>query len=291
MSMGNKYLEHFIFISHKIYPQKLKEGSLAELEADVIGFCEKNRFAHYFAYAYSHVSSTKILRKLLDEYSEYLKNRAHNLEVLHKVLPSRDFAVIKTFSSYPHMTHDIDIVIRPSNKLEYFHETLQAILGDDNRVDFHTKVSWTRSQEVSDEFFWKHVVSRKIGNIYIIIPDTLLDALIRIAHIPFEQGCIRYGELLHLFRQLKRLDSTLLESEAKRCGWVKTYQRMMELLNTLHEDMFGLSISGDVVSKAQRNIVFPVRVPLALLAGAIIEKRAWGKLWGARYILKDRMGL
>lgn len=289
--MGANYLNHFVSISNTLYPQKLNISSLAGLEADVIGFCQNNRFAHYFALSFTNTVSNTVLRKLRDEYSEYLKNRENNLEALHKALPSRDWAVIKTFSSYPHLTHDIDIVIRPCNKLELFHETLQSILGEDNCVDLHTRVSWTRSQEVSDDFFWKHVVSKKFGEIYIYMPNTILDVLIRIAHIPFEQGCIRFGELLHLFRQLRKIDSTLLKNEANICGWGKTYTRMMELFNTLHEDIFGMSISGRVVSKELRSVVFPVRVPFALLAGAIVEKRAWGKLWGARYILKDRMGL
>lgn len=101
------------------------------------------------------------------------------------------------------------------------------------------------------------------------------------AHLPFEQAEIRLGELLHIFKQSKKVHWEILEKEAVLNGWGSTFRRTKALFNSLHERLF----------KKTDYIHFPYRVSFVSLAQAVIEKKAWNKIWGARYVIKDRLGL
>lgn len=259
--MKRHYLNHVLTVCKKIYPLSFRIDVIPQLANDPDQFVRKNR-----------------LEPGKQEYEKFIVLVKRNIANLEKYVPKDSFALIKTFSSYPHVTHDIDVVVKKTN-LGTLKHTLDERLGAENIIDLHDHVSWTDSPEVSTDFFWNHLAIHKMG---CLVPDETLDALIRIAHIPFETGMIRFGELLHIYRQLKLADPDVLEKEAARCGWPKTFHRMTRVLSQLHEVLF---------TTGSTSVHFPYRVSLSVLAGAVLEKHAWKKLWGARYILKERLGL
>jgi len=72
-------------------------------------------------------------------------------------------------------------------------------------------------------------------------------------------------------------------------GWPRTFRRTVRILAALHESLFNARLHGADASPLKGSIHFPYRIPYLVLAGAVLEKRAWNKLWGARYVLKDRL--
>jgi len=147
------------------------------------------------------------------------------------------------------------------------------------KTDVNNRISWTEDEEISREFVWKNVEEYDFHGIKILVPNPDLDVLIRLAHLPFEQAEIRLGELLHIYRQAKTVNWERLQKEAERNHWLKTFERVRLLLNKLHDGMFN----------KQRPIRFPYRLSFFLLVQAIIEKKAWRKIWGARYVIKNRL--
>lgn len=264
--MNKLYENRLLALCKKIYPSTLRTDA-------IVGFSNDTRL---FA-----------IRNRMEQGKEILKKHRNlieiNVKALKKYVPFNKFVVIKTFSLYPHTTHDIDVVFKSNTNLVKLKQGLDRALSKKNIIDLHEHISWTDSQEISDDFFWSHLESYRFGTTKILVPDTTLDALIRIAHIPFETGSIRFGELLHIYKQLQNADREILRVEAVRCGWPRTFHRMLLALDQIHMILFGKSMS--------RPIVFPYRIPVSILAGAVIEKRAWKKLWGARHILRERLGL
>ena len=137
----NKHKE-LIEATHKIYPLKLSVDSLA-LPSDVNIFARSNRFEEALRASPSQT------------YRDYERTVVKNLRMLSRILGKRRWVVIKTFSSYPHVTHDIDVLIEPPVNIENIAMKLDQSLGKDNLCDLHEHVSWTDTHEVSDEFFWK----------------------------------------------------------------------------------------------------------------------------------------
>ncbi len=94
---------------------------------------------------------------------------------------------------------------------------------------------------------------------------------------------------MHIFNQASLFEWAILEQEAKLMGWSKTFERMTDLLEHLHKNLFGFPFKSSYVREIQSTtgISFPYRLKISVLAKAVVEKRAWKKIYGGRFILKD----
>jgi len=242
-------------VCYSIYPKKIT-ALLVKRDTDFPTFLKKNRL------------------EKTNKYDRYKKNLIKSLKLLKKILGKEPFTVIKTISSYPHITSDLDVVVKNKILLEKLKKINFPI-----KTDINNRVSWTNGEEISRDFIWNNIQNYDFHGVKVLVPNTNLDVLIRMAHLPFEQAEIRLGELLHLFKQFKNINWRLLENEAKINGWPKTFKRVKKLLNQLHYSLFN----------STKSINFPYRLSWLLLIQSVIEKKAWKKIWGARYIIKDRL--
>lgn len=215
------------------------------------------------------------------DYLLYVNNVKRSLKIVKQCLGREPFIVIKTFSSYPHITSDVDIVVK--NKTIAYEVTRKVSqLHLPIAIDINATVSWTPTDEISTDFIWNNVRYSTFQGEKYLCPNPDLDLLIRIGHIPFELAEIRLGELLHIFNQMKGSNLMKLSEEAKKMGWEKTYKYMVDLLNNLHKHLF--LPHGSFIR-------FPYKMSYWSLFQAMVEKKAWYKIWGARYILIDRLNL
>ena len=226
------------------------------------------------------------------------------LKLLSGFLGTESWALIKTISSYPHYTSDIDVLFFKNHvaegldlKLSESHLDLDQVGRPfgvnflDIEIDPQYKVSWTNSDDVSLDFILKNLVQSNLDGIKYFQPNAICDVLIRIGHMPFEQATIRLGELLHIYASLKGVNVNEMRAEALRCGWLRTFDSTFSLLNQIHCDLYGFKIPAyeKYLSKSNASWNFPYPLPYLLMAQGVFEKRAFKKIWGARYILRDRL--
>lgn len=233
----------------------------------------------------------------------YTQTLCEALSALHQVADGEPWLLIKTVSGYPHYTSDIDVLVQDKITEERFNK--QLVFSRWNReasgslkagflpidIDMQSRISWTDSEEMSADFVWKNSVHSDLEGIPFKQPNKLCDTLIRIGHIMFELAEVRLGELLHIYQQSVDLDWSMLEAEATANAWPKTYRYIARLLCAMHVKLFDRPLCNlvDPGLKLTEQIHFPYRIPYHILASAVVEKRAWKKLWGARYLLKDRI--
>lgn len=259
--------KQFSHLCYSIYPKTIT-ASLIHEDSDLYPFLKKNRLDHYFAFTFDKKNET------VKEYTEYKEKISASLKIVKERLKEKQYIVIKTFSCYPHITSDLDIIIKKSDATEKYNDLHLPIA-----YDISNSISWTNSPEISSNFIWRNIQKYNFDSNQVFIPNPDLDVLIRMGHLPFEQAEMKLGELLHIYAQFDKVNWVLLEKEASDNGWENTFQKTKDLLKTLHAKLFE---SSDFVD-------FPYRLSYVLLAQAIIEKKAWKKLWGARYIIRDRL--
>ncbi|MCR4329311.1 MAG: hypothetical protein NUV65_02075 [Candidatus Roizmanbacteria bacterium] len=216
-----------------------------------------------------------------NECSKYMKNLMNVLEVFKKMVGKKKFIIIKTLSSYPHITSDIDIVMEEREDVLEISKKI-SFLKLPIEVDINSVISWTPSQEISKRFIWNNIQYHYLDGEKYLVPNPNLDTLIRIGHVPFELAEIRLGELLHIFSQMSKIDMSALKVEAKKMGWINTFNNMVFIINSLYKSLY---------SETGRYISFPYKLSYLTLFKAMVEKKAWYKIWGARYIIRDRLGI
>src|SRR3989338_5998126 len=222
----------------RIYPKKLKSKNLylPKDKSAIINFIRENRIIHALSDWYLDAFlDDKVMYYLFRQFKEEsdLFQRQINDAIKQLLFQTKKpFAVIKTFSVYPHTASDVDIVTKDENEEKKIKTWLSKQRVENTlTTDVSHKVSWTDSEEVSPVFFWKNITKKTIKGQTIIVPNNDLDVLIRLAHIPFELSLIRLGELMHIFQVSKRVDWNRLKNEAKKNGWEQTFVRMTALLN------------------------------------------------------------
>jgi hypothetical protein len=277
-------------LCEKIYcPAGSRFGQLKlrDTKEEVIDFARKNRLAHYLALEYPTLN----LEELISEYEIYKKRLVNSLGWLKKLLGEEQFLVIKTFSAFPHLTGDLDVLLEDTKLIVAFRKEAAGLKEEDFlSIDISGEVSWGGAHAVSNDFIWHNTRDFSSEGINMLIPNPALDTLIRLAHIPFELAQIRLGELLHMYKQISTLDKALLRDEAIRMKWPRTFERVWQLFESMHYSLYKIPLpAGTKPVKEVAEFNFPFDLPYFLLAQAVIEKRAWGKLLGARFIIKDRV--
>lgn len=271
-------------------------------------FVEGNRLCFLFSHLYSEDTSPKSLHASLQKWGNnrdaYVRTLKAALEALHEVSGGGgDWMLIKTISSYPHITSDIDVLVKDSAVASRLKLGLDRIKWNRDEsgdlkvgllpieIDLQTRVSWTSSAELSQEFIWSNATTSDFDGVPFQEPNAVSDTLMRVGHIMLELAEIRLGELLHIYHQAEKLDWSILEREATLRGWTKTYQKICRMIEGMHENLYGGRLTNEIPTGREFDvpITFPFRISYWDLATAVYEKRAWKKVWGARYLLKDRL--
>ena len=252
--------EKLLDLCQKIYPLRIIEDSisLGKTTDDILEFAKSNRLAHYLAL------ECNFWPELITEHNDYQKKIKKALQIVKGVLGKEPLIVIKTFSSYPHFTSDLDLIVKDSKTAQRLRKVMsKKKIELPIEIDISSKISWTDEEEISNQFVWNNTQKYSFDKIDFLVPNPQLDVLIRIAHIPFELAEIRLGELLHVYKQSFQIEWKILEAEAKSMGWPKTFKKMTEMLELLHQTLFGkpfLEKSGRQIS-SMSNLKFPFQIP------------------------------
>jgi len=231
----------------------------------------------------------------------YRNNLNQAISLISKRISYKKWILIKTVSSHPHFTSDIDVMVKDFSsrdlvndlnpKLQY--NSIQNGISKRDKIkvfiDGQVGISWTNTPDISNEFIWKNTKAITLGSRKVTIPNENLDFLMRLGHIPFELAEFRLGEFIHLLDLSSKVDFELIKQEAKNCGWPSTYRHALRKFDQLSKMMVVSGQESNTVSDDTKKYTFPHRYSYLKLALAVIEKRSWKKLLGARYLIKDRL--
>jgi len=263
----------------------------------IVQFARKNRLLHVLAIDVSKASKINKnqirLNGIIGEYDTYFKQVSKSLKIVKKILANKPVLVIKTFSSYPHLTGDVDLLVQDQRTVEIVKDKIKKLKYIiPITTDINANISWTNSDEISHEYIWKNVYEKNIYGSTVFVPNANLDVLIRLAHMPFELAEIRLGELLHIFHEARHVNWDELRDEAQKMGWPDTFKRVTVLINSIHKYLYDKPLVESIQTYPFHSpLIFPLRLSYIQLFHAVLEKKAWKKIWGARYIVKDRLGL
>jgi hypothetical protein len=253
----------------------------------IVDFSIKNRLDFYLFSKYAKTfdnSKIKVISNtIINEYENYKNKLKNSINIIKKYYKTEDFVIVKTFSSFPHKTTDLDVVVK---KMENVSENVFK-REDCLSIDISDKIDWGGIIPIDNNYFWKNLEVYLYDEIEFFIPNKYLDTLIRIGHIPFELAHIKLGELLHIFKQGLDINWEILKEQAKLMGWYKTFNNMLKILDELHACLFGKYYFYNEYLTSNEKLHFPYKIPVSLIVNGVIEKRAWKKIWGARYLIKD----
>ncbi len=265
----------------------------------IADFAKDNRLDHYLAVkcdrSLTESEEWKVTGgSIVEEYNGYKQKILSGLNKIKQALGNESFMVIKTFSCYPHITSDLDVLVQDTRTKEKSQKIIEELCKNEPEgieIDINHEISWSGANAVSKKFTWDNTQEIEFEGLRIPVPNAQLDTIIRIGHMAFELAQIRLGELLHMFRQSETFEWSIIEEESRRMKWPKTFKRLENILDRMHMILFNEAFLNKRPSQKEAYGIteFPYQLPYSFLALAVIEKRAWNKVYGGRYIIKDRI--
>ena len=111
-------------------------------------------------------------------------------------------------------------------------------------LHIHSRVAWAGIEFLKTEDVWKkHRVSTVEGrNVGFVSPEH--HVLVTLAHAFFENASLKLSELMYLADSLNNneIDLRVLISSSSRMGWDVAFSAMLLFANSVHHDIFGVSL-------------------------------------------------
>lgn len=243
------------------------------------------------------------VNRLLNRHQEYFCRLKKSISEINEILGPDNYLIIKTIYNYPHITKDVDIVVKDlSRSLDRFlhngHQHTfreppykQTVRKDGLlHITLHECVAWGKVVPISVDFLWKDPNKIEFEGLDVQLPSVEVELLTLIAHIPFELLYFKLGDLLYIFKLSKQADWKKIINQAKTNKWVNSLKNVVSIINGLHRSLYNepSPIEKDIPSYIVRKPEFPFRCPFTVILGAHVEKKAWEKIFSIKKYIKQR---
>jgi hypothetical protein len=207
------------------------------------------------------------------------------------------YLIIKSYFNYPRLPHDIDVFVEDFNavakifisngaKLLVFETPFDAAFGKGS-IRFHLqgKMAWAGGVDIMDhDVFWRNPRMVSCYGVSMKIPNIDADFIINVTHIIFETFYINLPTLLYLFKIGNDIDLKLVLAQAKKYKWIKSFFRVLEVMNDIHYLVYDepYTLYGKIKGKRMLNNYHLPEFPRSFSRGDVIhsfvEKRLFTKL-------------
>lgn len=270
---------------------KLKDGEVNW--GKILNVAEKNKLSYIFSkrvieegYSFNPVFY-EALAKGRENISK-LRQTLNFVFTLFKRL-GKEFIVIKLYRGYPHITQDIDIMVKEKD----FYDITQAFkaqgmvnLSEITRlkaikslqyrkyeavfwkeqllqIELYANFSWARLPTLDSSLIWESPRIVDISGIRCPIPNYEADILLLLNHALFKDGNITLLDFLYINSLLnKNINVRSLLQQAEKYGWGNS---LLTLISTLRDMYQAIYQSKSMPS----NVKFPYPVPLRLISHSI----------------------
>jgi len=170
-----------------------------------------------------------------------------------------DYRIIKTYrGTNPRIGNDVDVLVEKGRFgwTRWLFESIGFKAREFNQVDrdiglykdgykkihLHGAIRWCEVDYMDDEFIWENPLQVMYLGERITIPNYEADFLIHIAHINYEEGCVRLSEYTY-YCALLNLITEAPRTQAYKYHWGKTYDRTVKILDSSFPEAFPLTLS------------------------------------------------
>ena len=203
-----------------------------------------------------------------------------------------EYLVFKTYKGYPHVTHDVDVIVKDLaksiriltsvGKVNLVNQTdTEAVLkrSDILNVHLYRKVAWCAQEFFDDEFTWENPrrITLPSTDISVTIPSVECEFLSIIAHANFEPLWIPLSDLVYLFTLIPKVRWTYVIPQVTKHSWCGAFYRTLSLINYIHEEVYSepcIVVEGLQLAKKSKSSRIPLQFTLNHVIASFIEKKA-----------------
>jgi len=212
---------------------------------------------------------------------------SRTLEAVNAVLGKEAYLLLKTYRTYPYITHDIDVLVENLRWAKELFEKegfmllpnldkhkLSLVQKGFLEIELHEDVCWGSLRFVDKEVLWSNIREKEVADVKTCVPGVEGDILTYLAHMNFQQYQILLGDLLYVYTLLSKADWKLIERQATKHQWLLPFRDTVAILNGLHSELYGEPgpIHDCLPLCAKVHVNFPFMLPLTHVTRALITK-------------------
>ncbi len=239
------------------------------------------------------------LREILREGEVQRSKLQRTLRFLVKTLGEKvQWIVMKSEEPFPHVTHDVDILLRTEEDYEHALSLLTQQEGklsrDDRyksayihpellRIEPHLAVSWYGLRFFDNDFMFRSPHETRICGTDVLVPEPSAALGVELAHSVFDCGYILIRGLVTMCRLLDtHPDWESIQEQAKKFGWNFGFEYSMGVLMRFcamlyHKGMEGAVAAAGLMSRNNLPYWYPPHVLLRAFIERIRAERKQGR--------------
>lgn len=209
------------------------------------------------------------------------------LEAANNTLGEESYLLLRTYKSYPYVTHDIDVFIedmkRAKNLLKAagFSEDrhfVWYVVGYSKRgfldIDLYARLAYHQIQVMDSEVAWSEPRTVDMEGVKTRLPSVEGDILTFLGHMSFSLYEIQLGELLYLYRLFPQADWSLIARQVRKFGWLKQFNDTTTVLSSLHHTLYGepSPIEEYIPQKREVDLKLPYVYSFSEISRAFMKK-------------------
>lgn len=264
--MLNKYSQILLKI---IYKKELtqKENSLFFRQFNsILKKASENRIEFLFLKTikknYKEMFNKLSLNEMYGEGENKISDFQRTISFFQDKLNELEYAIIKTYYSFPAIVSDIDILFFDKKGYDDFVGRLAQegfsykedgeLKGSLQKSGFmkcepHNDISWHGMSFVSKDFIKNNLTKKRVGQSVLTIPNNKATFVISLAHILFDCEYLSIRDYLVLKKSVK--DKTIVEAcmdEADKFGWKDAAEYLISLLQEVKKASEGKTAVGQM---------------------------------------------
>jgi hypothetical protein len=209
------------------------------------------------------------------------------IKAANKVLDQEPHLLLKTYRSYPFISHDIDLLVQDlerarklfekngfATRLLWDRRSFYIVKEELLEIEVYDKISPGSLIFIDERLPWSVNRETLVEGVKTHLPSVEADIMTFLADANFRTYEIAFGDLLYLYKLSTEADWGLIAEQAKKHGWLIPFNNTVAILNSLHLKIYRepSPLEKYFTFKAKVDLDLPYIPPLSQVISALMKK-------------------
>jgi len=176
---------------------------------------------------------------------------AQSIDQVNRLLGSTPYVLVKTYRPFLYHTHDVDVLVADVDAVGKV-ATVAGIAWDDIPrgsvqidepqwldLEFYPRVLPGSIQAIDDELTLANPVRMTLAGVETWVASPEVETVTLMADAALRLYELKLGDMIYIYSLAPRTDWALLEVQARKYGWIQSFEEIAGVLNALHQEVYG----------------------------------------------------
>ena len=198
---------------------------------------------------------------------------ARSIDQVNRILGSTPYVLVKTYRPFLYHTHDVDVLVADVDAVGKV-VTAAGIAWDNIPrgsvqieepqwldLEFYGRVLPGSIQVIDDELTLANPIRTTLAGVETWVASPEIETVTLMADAALRLYELKLGDMIYIYSLAGRTDWALLEAQARKYGWIRSFEEIAGVLNSLHCEVYGFDSPIEQTVPSRKHIATVPYVP------------------------------